>query len=808
MQKVILLISVVLIRLIFSASLSAETFYLVSDLKDNRVLYGIGHLQQVLKDKNHSLKTKFDPAEAKKGKALCLQICSELPDKARLSKPESFAIISKGNEIKVIGFDARGVLHGLMDLAETVKLYGLSGIPEKRVKEPDYKLRAFMMHFPTHIKTGTYFSPNTKTGRDDVCSNRRRSIYSARAFYDKPFMIELLDYLAECKYNAFFFWHQNPLAALCYIPEYPEALKSVDEEKPMTKDRMINERIPYIQWFISECGTRGIDVYFMSWHIFVPKAVTEKHPEARTAYWSDESADFNRKAVRSFVQTYPEIAGIGGCAGDPGFKVANGKVKEDWMKDVVIDGILESGVKDCTFIYRGHGADPNYFERLQDYYPNFKWTTRKHNEENTISPLPSLALRRHAADVLVNGEPMDCITWDGAWVSNDTGHPYPWFHPEFTRKMLKNDAEAGVDGFGIHLRRGSEYLEEWKQDWLWIKSAGKYSFDYSRLDREYWIRLIKQKYGTTTTAAEKILDAYINSSDFSCLFFSQHYCEATIKQPQLGLTYRMMSTGGPPGRRYNPFPPYLKEGKRTTLKSYLNGGGAEMTPLQVYETVLKEANACFRLVQEAAPYVTQEKESFQRFYNQMHLMQELGKHYAHKGRSILFFGRYFRLGEKAELQKGYEELTKSFDAFSNVREFGKKLYPDAARDLNFFRWAQYRDYSYDDQWPELTAEVKNPASCFYPVVADIEGRSSIFFHFFKAIGNALYDGSKQAVILKPSKELNFNGKKLLYGEEEYHSALPIELRGAKKLKANHTYPTVIYREKSKVVVEVKSHIDK
>ena len=143
-----------------------------------------------------------------------------------------------------------------------------------------------------------------------------------------------------------------------------------------TKTMSIDEKVQFWQDVMQYGVDRGFDIYMITWNIYVYGA-DGKHGITEDI-GNQNTRDYMQKCVVRFLETYPNLKGIGVTAGEHLDGTDN--QKEEWLWDTYGEGVMEyiqaNPQRNLTFIHRVHTTD---WSVMEDYFgpmlssPNIKF---------------------------------------------------------------------------------------------------------------------------------------------------------------------------------------------------------------------------------------------------------------------------------------------------------------------------------------------------------------------------------------------------------------------------------------------------
>lgn len=415
---------------------------------------------------------------------------------------EAFRIEVAGKRINIIGGDKVGLMYGVLDLAETISLYGISEIKEIEEK-PYLEKRGLKMNIALDGRNPAYSDAGTAAQQN------------IPVVWDLAFWKDHLDHLARNRYNVFSLWNMHPFPSLVKVPEYPEvALHDVmradfsteewktfnrkfkpsganmvtpelEQKLTVVKTISIEEKIEFWRQVMQYAQERGIEFYIITWNTFTWGA-TGKHGITQDTK-NDITKDYVRKSVIALFETYPLLAGIGVTAGEhmKGMKTAE---KERWLFETygrgVMDYLEKEPDRNIRFIHRYWWADLNdivaEFQPLIDRNVTFD-ISFKYAKARLYSGTKPTFSDEVFNDELPEGKRMWCN------LRNDDIFIMRWANPDYVREYILNlpgrdkspGFVMGADGYVF----GKEFICKHPD------TAGKLEIDKHWLNYKLWGRL-------------------------------------------------------------------------------------------------------------------------------------------------------------------------------------------------------------------------------------------------------------------------------------------------------------------------------
>jgi hypothetical protein len=359
----------------------------------------------------------------------------------------------------LIGNDAPGALYAALEVADSVKIDGsLNNIVDKQLK-PNLAVRGIKFNVPLDARTPSY--------ADDSMVAQANT----PEMWSMPYWQRFLDQMARNRMNSLSLWNRHPFPSMVKVPAYPNvALNNV-----MRKTRLLNggndaygpdvivltmtidEKIKFWQDVMQYAQDRGVAVSIFTWNVHVYG--TENAGYGLTDSPSNTTTkDYMRKSVRSLINTYPLLAGIGVTAGEN--LEGSAAEKEQWVWDTYGQG-YQDAVQDSkdpnsafynptrkiNFVHRAHEVNvqaiTDKFQQLPGYADadSSLGFTYKYSQAHMHSSSKPLFIRNWVTGVPAGKK----VTLE---VRNDDFFNVRWGDPDFARAYLNNFPDRSkINGF-------------------------------------------------------------------------------------------------------------------------------------------------------------------------------------------------------------------------------------------------------------------------------------------------------------------------------------------------------------------------
>ncbi|MFC1761113.1 Ig-like domain-containing protein [Planctomycetota bacterium] len=444
------------------------------------------------------------------------------------SSPEAYTINVRGRtQIEVIGTDANGAMYGGLEVADLMRL-GLA--VENMTREPFVKKRGIKFNIPLDARTPCY---------DDTGDAAR---INTETVWNFEFWQAFLDDLARYRYNVLSLWSTHPYTNFVKLEDYPKAitedvyrvkkdilqphfknkLQDLDQNGDgyltlehdagvleLVKKMTIGEKIAFWQKVFQYAEERGIEIYIFSWNVFTFGA-TGKHGIVQDQT-NETTIDYMRKSVAEMVRLYPQLDGIGVCAGENDRRELDGTplscehyIYKSFGKGIE-DALKEQPDRKVRFIHRKHSTKLAW---VMDAFENYKGgqldTCMKYAVGHMYSSRrPQLWWQQKMID-------------DGwldkgikVWLNlrNDDIFMHRWGSPDFVRETIKWMPHDHIAGFVMGSDGyvwGREFVSknpaiagqlEIEKHWYRFRLWGQMAYNI-HLGDDYWQAVLKHRFPT------------------------------------------------------------------------------------------------------------------------------------------------------------------------------------------------------------------------------------------------------------------------------------------------------------------------
>ncbi|MGV3507639.1 MAG: alpha-d-galacturonidase [Sphingobacteriaceae bacterium] len=587
---------------------------------------------------------------------------------------EGFTIASSSSNIIVAGTDNSGALYGCLELVDRIN----SGktLPENLniSDQPEMVLRgtSIGMQKPYYLPGRTVYEyPYTP------------ELFSW--FYDKDHWVKYLDMMVENRYNSLYLWNGHPFASLVKLKDYPYAVEVDDATLKKNEEMFL--------FLTQEADKRGIWVIQMFYNIIVSKPFAEKHnikTQDRNRPITPLLSDYTRKSITAFVEKYPNV-GLLVTLGEAMEGVGQDDV--DWFTKTIIPGVKD-GLKalgqttEPPIVLRAHDSDaPRVMKAALPIYKNL-YTMAKYNGEALTTYTP----RGKWAELHRSLSRIGTVHIQNVHILANL-EPFRYSSPDFIQKSVQamhNIYEAN----GLHLYPQASYwdwpytadktkerLLQIDRDWMWYKTWARYAWKADRDKKEeenYWGKLLGETFGLKTEQGKQVLEAHEEAGEISPKLLRRYGITDGNRQT---LTLGMLMTQLINPFRYGLFTLLYEseapEGEMIIEYAEKEAKGEKHigeTPIQVAEEVVVHGRKAVEAIEKAAPYVTKNKEEFERLKNDMYCYNAMANFYSEKAKAAIAALRFKYSDDVKDLETALPYLERSVKHFADLVNLTKDTY--------------------------------------------------------------------------------------------------------------------------------------
>jgi len=382
---------------------------------------------------------------------------------------QSYQINSDGKSLKVLGADETGLMYGGIQLAEMIAIQKKIPILAEPVKgKPFIKKRGLKFNIPLDIRTPSY---------QDAGDAAQHNILE---MWNMDFWKSYLDMMARNRYNILTLWNPHPFPSLIKNEKYPDLAlenvcgtsfpldvdrvdepvakfiagsgisKDVQDNLIVLKKMTIDEKIQFWRDVMKYAKERGVEVYFITWNIWMNSIAPPgwyreqanlKGTEGKYGINNDQTNPktiaYLREAVKEFILTYPDLAGIGVTAGENMEDRTDEFDREKWLWATYGEGVMDAKKiqpdRKVKFIHRHwqSGVDKMVTDFIAKYPDEISLSFKYARARMYATPAP-----RWADDYIKEYSAFGLKSW---WnVRNDDIFHFRWGNPEFAAKFIKN----------------------------------------------------------------------------------------------------------------------------------------------------------------------------------------------------------------------------------------------------------------------------------------------------------------------------------------------------------------------------------
>lgn len=521
-------------------------------------------------------------------------MCAVLHENIKGIGSESFRINIREKTIHIHAGDSAGMMYALMDLAETIELYGFDELRSKECA-------------PFLLKRGVKFNlPYEPYGLNDPFEKNMETCMS------REFWRAYIDNLADNRYNTLSLWSMNPFERMFRIEKYPNTT-------PYTQRELL--RMEDLWHFIFRYARqRCISTYIITWNLRITPAIAQglglpedlasERDSMSARYlrqYSEPVRDYFREAIKTLLYTYPELTGIGTSNSEE--VAGDAEEAESFVADTYLRALNDIHAH-AEFIHRTNCSNAGIAKRLflDKYKGGMKYISWKYSNAHMYShPQPQFERLWDAwKDVNLGDDTQIIYT-----VRNDDFYALrggdPAFISEYFKKMKRAHVAGyywGADGYtwGREFQHVTHKHLEWKFDyeknWLQFAALGRLGYDPA-LDESYWAKRVTKRYGTVglafyqgITAGTRMLCA-VNRLHFINYDFEWHPESLLSNRDGFKTVAEFMDCPAMPGIG------------TLSIREYAQGNGPAVEPyegcrkLETPDEVIAEINGCIADIEHA-----------------------------------------------------------------------------------------------------------------------------------------------------------------------------------------------------------------
>jgi hypothetical protein len=693
--------AVLLVALICNAY--AQSVKLIYDKSSPQANYAAQRLGKALTQKGYNLKAAIP--------AYTITIKQD----GKLEK-EAYDVNPKGKTITITGGDGTGMIYGSLSIAEDLG----NGIKLDNIKAHGEKAHFLLRALKYDMPWDTYRHSEALDQHYATC----RDLNYWRAF---------LDMMVDNRLNALSLWNLHPFNYMIKAKNFPEATQFTDAE--------LKEWQKLFHGIFGMAKERGIDTYLIPFNIFVSPAFAKAHNTKPLNLDHDFFLDgdtseivkrYTRESITQTLQEYPELTGMGYTLGE-GMGGMTSQGREDWMREVYMEGMRKSGRK-VKLIHRipfssttgSLGVTSIETEKLtrkaieadaaEPFIIKPVFADLKYNWSHATSTTKLIKVHGGKLyDTYFKPVPTDYkVTWTAR---NEDFFCLRWGVPDFVREHINVNSNAYNGGYFI----GSEtYIPA--KDYFTnpkIKVNWKYAFERQWLYYKIWGRLLynpetpnsvfndefMRRYGVSgknlleaSSLAGKtpmrIASYYDFTSDLTL------YSEGEMAQMGRDKTLKYISVDDQIKR------PVLDPDAYVSIAEYVKGGnfGDKITPLKLADMLQADCTKALELVKNID---TKTNTALMFEVADIRAWSNLGLNLAEKIRGGVALQTYRVKGGEENKQNAITHLTKALDYWNDIVKITRPIYLDMPlthmMDQNGKTWKE--NYYQKFHWALITPQV-------------------------------------------------------------------------------------------------------
>ena len=611
---------------------------------------------------------------------------------------EAFQIKKVDNEVTLTGGDATGMMYGLLDIQEQL-VNGNTTINEKQ-ESPRVTFRAIKFNLPwASYRNSEALSLHRETVRDI------------------NFWKEFLDMMAENRFNALTLWSQHPFSYMVKLEKYPEGCSLNDEE--------LAEWQTFWHQLFKMAKDRGIETHLINWNIFVSPEFAKARGVAQycidNEYFvaqgdtSELVKDFMRESVRTTINEYPELTGLGIGLGE-GMGGMTPTERELWLHEAYIAGMRTADHK-IKFIHRvpfsantfsGGSADASVEKMTRETMDTLTaskgliYSELKFNWSHAHStPYLAKVHGGELTDAYWNPEPKN---YKLAWMMrNEDFFMLRWGQTDFIRKHIAANAHSYVNGYYVGSEcyipakdfittlPGASYKYAFQRQWMFYKDWGRLLYNPEEPDQLFEAAFENKfpGHGKQLFAAQQMVSKVplIFGSFWNATWDFTLYSEGmlTLDQDRMKVfPVDQIASKIPMEPRYMSIPEFLSN-EPTAL--------GKITPLTLADSLEAFCNEAIQLVTSVD---SGQNVDLRYEVSDIHTWANLGICFANRLRAAVEFQRFNNSGTAEYKTRAIELLEKSLENWKEIVRITEQVYKPVplvhmnSNDNALFHWSVFQ----------------------------------------------------------------------------------------------------------------------
>ncbi len=653
-----LFLGTVMIELLTACSKENLRIALASENTETPILHGLEQLKKLeegglvhfdLNNPDYSLHTKIDSLQY---------------------QSEAYEIIIDGRDVNIIGGDAVGVMYGILDVKEQLETNGRKIIAKK--ESPILAFRAIKFNLPwDSYRFSAVQMQHIQTCRDTV------------------FWRDFLDMMTENRFNKLTLWNLHPFNFMVKTEKYPEASSFSDAE--------LADWQQFWHTLFKMAKDRGIETYLINWNIFVPLELSKAHNlnthmRETNAYLGEGDTseivkDYMREVVRTTIDTYPNLTGLGITLGE-GMGGMSAKEREQWLLDSFIEGVRHAKRK-IKFIHRvplsaGTGSGGSTSASVEQMTRNTLDTLTCFDGPINIE-LKFNWSHAHSTTKLVkvHGGKLTDTYWNPlpenyylAWMMrNEDFFILRWGQPDFIREHINENVYPYVNGYYVGSETyipakdyitslpGASYKYAFERQWMFYKTWGRLLYNPKTPD-SFFVNAFENRfptYGQQLFDGQKkasliplIIASYWNAKwDFT--LYSEGMLGFNEGPPVVKLlSLSTLCNKEPMDPSYMSVKEYLQEERNT---------GAHITPIELADSIDSFCMKALYDVEKIDP-----KENIDLLYevSDIKAWSYLGMYFSNKLRAAVSYQKFLNTADAEDFNQAVGWLEKATDHWKNL----------------------------------------------------------------------------------------------------------------------------------------------
>lgn len=456
---------------------------------------------------------------------------------------EGYQILWKKKQLYIIGGDEKGLMYGILELRDHIKMsYTIEDFKE-RTENPRFHFRAIKFNLPwSSYRLGESLQLHTETVKDI-------------AFWE-----DFLDMMVDNRFNALTLWNLHPFTFMIQPKAFPEATQFTGQE--------FADWQQFWHTLFKMAKDRGIETYILNWNIITSPQMTEAHNVANykddlewhygftPADTSPIIVDYMRESITQVINEYPNLTGLGVSMGERMKMPINDAM--EWVKNTFVAG-MRNADRRVKFIHRApFSINPEsarkYIESYTDFPDPIIMEFKFNWSHGHSTPDLSITHGGNISDQYWNPKPKN---YEMAWMMrNEDFLMLNWGNTDFIKAHMAKNGQDFVAGYFVgsetyipakEYRMNPNVDYNWKyafeKQWEFYQMWGRLLYN-PELSDDFFIKQFDYKYGDKVGAnlfqalklgsemPLKLASFYKGTWDFTL------YCEGFLNGKQLYRNYK------------------------------------------------------------------------------------------------------------------------------------------------------------------------------------------------------------------------------------------------------------------------------